>query len=154
MYPPDEEGFNASSVARTLFLESVDRSVAQLIVDRIQSSSAMLAVTQLRVLGGAVARVPAEATAYAHRTRRIMGNVAALYTNPEETPEHESWATEFAAALRQGEPGAYVNFVGNEGEERVRHAYPGATWDRLAAVKAKYDPTNLFRLNQNIKPAS
>ena len=50
-------------------------------------------------------------------------------------------------------PGAYVNFVGDEGEARVRAAYPGATWDRLAAIKAPYDPTNLFRLNQNIPPA-
>ena len=45
-----------------------------------------------------------------------------------------------------------MNFLGDEGEARVRAAYPGATWDRLAAVKARYDPTNLFRLNQNIPP--
>ena len=49
--------------------------------------------------------------------------------------------------------GAYVNFVGDEGEEGVRAAYPGKTWDRLATLKARYDPTNLFRLNQNIPPA-
>jgi len=49
--------------------------------------------------------------------------------------------------------GAYVNFVAEEGPKRVRAAYPGATWDRLAAVKATYDPGNLFRRNQNIPPA-
>jgi hypothetical protein len=132
----------------------VDREVAQSILDHIKSSTAMMGVTQLRVLGGAVARVPNDATAYAHRTRRIMGNVAALYTNRDEAAVHEAWVTEFAAALHQGEPGAYVNFVLDEGEGRVHEAYPRATWDRLAVVKRRYDPTNLFRLNQNIAPAA
>ena len=58
-----------------------------------------------------------------------------------------------AVTLRQRDSGAYVGFLADEGEERVRAAYPGATWDRLRAVKARYDPTNLFRLNQNIPPA-
>ncbi len=110
-------------------------------------------VAQLRVLGGAMARVPVEATAFAHRRRRIMVNVAALYQDPDEAAVHEAWVTGFAAALRQGDAGAYVNFLGDEGEARVREAYPGSTWDRLAAIKARYDPTNLFRLNQNIPPA-
>jgi len=61
--------------------------------------------------------------------------------------------TERRGALRQGEPGAYVNFVGDEGAARVREAYPGWTWQRLAAIKRDYDPENLFRLNQNIPPA-
>jgi FAD/FMN-containing dehydrogenase len=52
-----------------------------------------------------------------------------------------------------GHDGAYVGFVGDEGEARVRAAYPGATWDRLAAIKARSDPTNLFRRNHNIPPA-
>jgi FAD/FMN-containing dehydrogenase len=60
----------------------------------------------------------------------------------------------FAAALDQGDDGAYVNFLLDEGEARVRAAYPGATWDRLRAIKAEYDPGNLFRLNQNIPPAA
>jgi FAD/FMN-containing dehydrogenase len=55
---------------------------------------------------------------------------------------------------RQGDTGAYVGFLGDEGQARVRQAYPRATWDRLAAIKARYDPTNLFRLNQNIPPES
>ncbi len=59
----------------------------------------------------------------------------------------------FAAALPQDDPGVYVNFLGEEGESRLRAAYPGATWDRLARIKARYDPDNLFRLNQNIPPA-
>ena len=61
--------------------------------------------------------------------------------------------TDFAAALRQGEDAAYVNFLGEEGQERIHAAYPGSTWDRLTAAKRRYDPTNLFRLNFNIPPA-
>jgi FAD/FMN-containing dehydrogenase len=66
----------------------------------------------------------------------------------------EAWVSDFAAALRQEDAGAYVNFLGDDGQARLRQAYPGPTWDRLAAVKARYDPTNLFRLNQNIPPAT
>jgi hypothetical protein len=124
-----------------------------MMVEHLQASSAQMAVAQIRVLGGAMARVPAEATAFAHRGRRIMVNVAALYGRPDEAAVHEPWVTGFAAALRQGEAGAYVNFLGDEGEARIREAYPGSTWDRLTAIKARYDPTNLFRLNQNIPPA-
>jgi hypothetical protein len=78
----------------------------------------------------------------------------ALYERPVDGPVHESWAVEAASALSDGSDGAYVGFLGDEGEERVRAAYPGPTWDRLAAIKARYDPDNLFRLNQNIPPAA
>jgi hypothetical protein len=83
-----------------------------------------------------------------------MVNVAAIYGDPGEAATHEAWATETADALRQSDTGAYVNFVGNEGEERIRAAYPGHTYDRLAEIKRRYDPDNLFRLNQNIAPAA
>ena len=101
-----------------------------------------------------MARVPAEATAFAHRKRRIMVALGAVYEHREEEAVHEDWVTAFASALRQGVSGVYVNFLGEEGEERVREAYPGKTWERLAAIKGRYDPTNLFRLNQNVKPAA
>jgi FAD/FMN-containing dehydrogenase len=83
-----------------------------------------------------------------------MVNVAAIYAAPEEAPVHEARVSDLAAVLLQSDTGAYVNFLGEEGEERVRAAYPGATWDRLRAIKRRYDPTNLFRLNQNILPAT
>jgi hypothetical protein len=128
--------------------------MAETIVDRIRESSAMMAATQIRVLGGAMARVPADATAFAHRGSRIMVNVAALYQRPEERVVHEAWVNELSARLEQGDAGAYVGFLNDEGDERVRAAYPGATWERLAAVKRRYDPDNVFRLNQNIAPAA
>ena len=106
------------------------------------------------MLGGAMARVPAEATAFAHRNRRIMAGVGAVYEHATDRPTHEAWVDGFAAASRQGDLGVYVNFLGDEGQSRVREAYPGSTWDRLAAIKGRYDPTNLFRCNQNILPAA
>jgi FAD/FMN-containing dehydrogenase len=153
IYPPEDPDFRPLAVGRTLFIETVDRSVAETILDHLRNSNALMPATQIRVLGGAMARVPAGATAYAHRASRIMANVAAVFAKREEKPAHEAWVTEFAATLRQDEAGAYVNFLADEGEERVRAAYPGETWSRLAAVKREYDPTNLFRLNQNIAPA-
>ena len=153
MYPPEEEEYRPVAVAKTMFVDSVGLGAAETIVERIKASDAMMAATQIRVLGGAVARVPADATAYAHRDSRIMVNVAAMYQNPEERPKHAAWVEGLADELRQENQGAYVGFLADEGEERVRAAYPGPTWDRLREVKREYDPDNVFRLNQNIPPA-
>ena len=141
-------------VARSLFLDAVDLDAAQTIVDRLRVSTASFAVAQLRVLGGAMARVPPEATAFAHRGRRLLAALGAVYERADETPAHEEWVTGFAGELSRGDPGVYVNFLGDESDARVREAYPGATWDRLAEIKLRYDPANLFRLNQNVPPAS
>ena len=154
IYPPEEEGFHPTAVGRTMFVDAVDRRTAEEIVAHLEASDASLRVAQLRVLGGAMARVPADATAFAHRASRIMVNVAAFYDGPEDRAVRDAWVTDFAASLRQDDGGAYIGFLSDEGEARVRAAYPGATWDRLVAIKRRYDPTNLFRLNQNIPPKS
>src|SRR5262245_45754517 len=122
--------------------------------ERLWSSTAPTAALQLRVLGGAAARVPREATAFAHRTSRILANVGAIFDDVGEAPIHEEWAEGTVDGLRQDDAGAYVNFLAEEGEARVRAAYPRATWERLRAVKRTYDPGNLFRSNQNIPPAA
>ncbi|HEU5363252.1 MAG TPA: FAD-binding oxidoreductase [Gaiellaceae bacterium] len=140
------------AVVRTFFSDSLDEPVAGELLRRLRTSTAQVPAAQIRVLGGAAARVPVEATAFAHRQRRLMINVAAVYAAPEEDAAHAEWAGDTAAALRRGDDGAYVNFLGDEGPERVRAAYPGASWDRLAEVKRRYDPENLFRLNQNVPP--
>jgi FAD/FMN-containing dehydrogenase len=152
--PEGGEDYHPIASVRTMFLDRVDRDVAETILEHIGASTAQMAVAQLRVLGGAMARVPADATAYAHRTSRIMVNLAAVYPSAEEKPSHEAWVTRFHEALRQGDGGAYVNFVGDEGEAGVHAAYPEPTWARLAEIKRRYDSTNLFHLNQNIPPAS
>ncbi|HEX5824147.1 MAG TPA: BBE domain-containing protein, partial [Candidatus Limnocylindrales bacterium] len=157
IYPPDDAEYHPIAANRTMFIDRVDLDVAQLIVDRIEehmrTSGAQMAVAQLRVLGGTMAQVPADATAFAHRSSRIMVNVASLVGSAAELSEHEPWVDGFVEALRQDDDGAYVNFIGDEGEARVRQAYPGRTWDRLTEIKRRYDPTNLFRRNQNVAPA-
>jgi len=153
IYPPEEEGYHPTAVGRTMFLDRVDTAAAATIIEYLLASDAMLRVAQLRVLGGAMARVPVDATAFAHRQSRIMANVAAFYDVPDDKVVREAWVSDFAAALHQGDDGAYVGFLGEEGETRLRHAYPGPTWDRLVEIKRRYDPANLFRLNHNIPPA-
>lgn len=153
MYPPEDPNHRPMAVARTMYLDHVDVPVAADIIDRLKRAEAPFKVTQLRVLGGAASRVPNEATAYAHRHSRIMANIAAFYDKPEQRGPREAWAASFANEIRQSDSGCYVNFLGADGAARIREAYPGGTWDRLRTVKAKYDPTNLFRLNQNIPPA-
>jgi FAD/FMN-containing dehydrogenase len=140
----------SQEVARSLFVDEVDAKAADVIVEHLEAATAPIAVAQLRVLGGAMARVSADATAFAHRSRRVMVALGAVYEDAGESPVHETWVSDFAGALANGEDAVYVNFLREEGEARIRAAYPGATWDRLVAVKRRYDPTNLFRLNQNI----
>jgi FAD/FMN-containing dehydrogenase len=152
MFTAESQPAPARSVMRTFFCDSFDRTAAAELLDRLQSSTAQMAAAQIRVLGGAVARVPVEATAFAHRHRRMIVNVSAAYVSADEEFVHRAWADDAAAALRRGEDAAYVNFLGDEGAERVRAAYPGATWERLTDVKRRYDPENVFRQNQNVPP--
>ena len=155
LYPPEPPGFHPNPVQRTMFLDRVDLATARTILRFLERSDAAVRTAQLRVLGGAMARVPAEATAFAHRRSRILAVLTALYDGTaEDRARHQSWVKAFAAAIQQEDRGAYVNFLMDEGAARVRAAYPGPTWDRLVAVKRRYDPTNLFRLNQNIPPAA
>lgn len=150
-----EEGPHpAGAAVRSMFMDEFDNRSAQAILDHLDRSNAPIRVAQLRPLGGAMARVPALATAFAHRKRKIMVNVAAVYDNADEGPKHEAWVAGFADALRKAEDGVYVNFLAAEGQPRVREAYPGLTWDALAKIKLSYDPDNLFKLNQNILPAT
>jgi FAD/FMN-containing dehydrogenase len=148
---PDEEEFHPTAVSRTMFVDAVDGDVAATILKHLQASDAAIRVAQLRVLGGAMARVPADATAFAHRDSRIMVNLAAFYDGPADREVRQAWVDDFADALLQDDTGVYVNFLTDEGE-RVRQAYPGPTWDRLVEVKRRYDPDNLFHRNQNIPP--
>jgi FAD/FMN-containing dehydrogenase len=152
IYLPEEEDFHPIDVIRTMFLDRFDRGTAETVLDHVSRSTGMMAVTQLRVLGGAMTRVPSDATAFAHRDRQLMVGCAAIFEDVQERPVHAAWLEEFVGALGP-DPGAYVNFLADEGEARVREAYPGSTWDRLREVKRRYDPTNLFHLNQNIPPA-
>ena len=155
MYTDEEAGDGPPLMiaGHSLFVDHLDVAGADAIVTALAAIEAPLRAVQLRVVDGAAARVPAEATAYAHRANRIMTIVVASYLTLEERSGRQAWADALADRLDQGLPGIYVNFLSGEGPGRIRAAYPGPTLDRLAAIKARYDPTNLFRGNENIAPA-
>ena len=108
----------------------------------------------LTVLGGAAARVGETETAFGHRSAPYIININAMWDGQPQT-DPVAWAREFWDAMQPfSGGGTYVNFLGNEGEDRVRAAYGAETYDRLVDLKTKYDPENFFRLNQNIRPRS
>jgi FAD/FMN-containing dehydrogenase len=149
--PEPEPQFATGS---NFFTESLESAHAEAILEELPKSSAMMKTIQLRVLGGALARVPNDATAFGHRDRRLFVNVAAMYLDAGETETHEAWVNGLADTLGKNGAGGYVGFMGAEDEETLRAAYPGGTWERLRGLKRRYDPDNLFRLNHNIPPAS
>jgi FAD/FMN-containing dehydrogenase len=103
-------------------------------------------------LGGAVSRVPGEATAYADRDAQFVMNLHGRWSDPAKDNACIGWARGlFQAAAPFATGGAYMNFLTQDEGDRVRAAY-GANLERLAEIKAKYDPSNLFRHNQNITP--
>jgi FAD/FMN-containing dehydrogenase len=154
MYPPEDRNQRPTLIVRTMFLNSVDTKTTGIIHEYLSRSHPTMRVAQLRVLGGAMSRVPADATAFAHRSKSILINVSAFYDGDADRDVQRAWVTEFAGAIQPRDEGAYVGFLGDDGRERILSAYPGRTWERLVSVKSKYDPTNLFRLNQNIAPTA
>jgi FAD/FMN-containing dehydrogenase len=104
-------------------------------------------------LGGAVSRVPDDATAYAHRDAAHNININAVWTEDDVDPSpHVAWARSYFDRVEPHSPGVYVNFLGDEGPERVRAAYGDRKFDRLVALKRRMDPDNVLRMNQNIPP--
>ena len=152
MYMPDDPILHQSVSIRTTFMDGITKSQAEKMLELIEGNEAPLRMIQVRVLGGAAARIAPEATAFAHRQRKIMTVFLAIDT-PETLARNEKWVSQCLKELGDNGLGAYVNFLADEGDQRIRHAYPEATWNRLRQIKHRYDPDNIFRLNQNIPPA-
>jgi hypothetical protein len=104
-------------------------------------------------LGGAVSRVAEDETPFNGRGAGFTFNIAATTEGPEGFDEGREWSRTFWSALEPHHTSVYVNFLMEEGEERIRQAYGPAKYDRLKALKRRYDPDNVFRLNQNIPPS-
>ena len=105
-------------------------------------------------LGGALARIDEDATAYSHRSAAFNVNINGVWLPDEPIAEQEiAWTRGFFDALEPWQAGVYVNFLGEEGEARVRTAYGEAKYGRLVALKDRFDPDNVFRMNQNITPS-
>jgi FAD/FMN-containing dehydrogenase len=133
------------------FLELKDGLIDVLVAHarRIPDPQTEIAFAQL---GGAVSRVPLEATAYTHRNAQFVLNVHGRWDDPAKDAKCIGWARElFQAAAPFATGGAYVNFLAQDEQDRVEAAY-GSNYNRLVALKNKFDPANLFRLNQNIRP--
>jgi FAD/FMN-containing dehydrogenase len=138
---------------RSLFLETLDTGALQALVAQTAAVMSPETLVQLRVLGGAMGRVAADATAFAHRDKPFMVTVTNYGADPGGAARRQARTEQIWWALQPYAAGVYANFLGDEGEMRIREAYPRATYARLAALKARYDPDNVFRLNQNITPA-
>ena len=111
-----------------------------------------MSIVHIYPVSGAVNRVAPRDTAFAHRDAKFVHIIGAAYPDPSETPQHVAWVREYWSALRPHASGAYVNFLMDEGEARIRGSY-GSNYERLAALKQRYDPSNLFHMNQNVTPS-
>lgn len=152
IFGPEDASFHPTAVSRNMFIKDIDQDMAAKALDWLGKIEAPIKAFQFRVLGGAVARVADDATAYAHRQNAIMCNLACFYETDAEKHERQKWVRDFAEALDQGDNAAYVNFLGPDEQGKLLEAYPAPTLDRLRKVKTKYDPENLFKLNFNIVP--
>lgn len=153
MYLPEDPSMKPAVSVRTLFRDEFTLADAREVLNQLAICQAPMHMAQIRVLGGAVTHLPATATAYAHRDAAMLVGFLAMDGTPEAAERHDIWAQSCVRALGGATRGTYVNFLADEGSDRVRASYPGATWQRLQRVKRDYDPANLFRLNQNIPPA-
>jgi FAD/FMN-containing dehydrogenase len=137
---------------RSCDVASLTDEVIDVVVEhgsRIESPISSLALWQM---GGAVARVPESATAFNGRNAGHTFNINGNSETAEGFEAERQWARDYWSALAPHHTSVYVNFLMEEGEERVRQAYGAEKYDRLKALKRAYDPTNFFRLNQNIRP--
>jgi FAD/FMN-containing dehydrogenase len=151
LIPPGNRVYWKSSILR-----GIDDEVLDTIVEQSASIPSPLTQAIIEFYGGAINRVGTQDTAYPLREATYALNAISAWTAPDEDVENIAWARRIWDAVERLSPGSvYVNFlgVGDQGEDRVKAAY-GPNYARLASIKAAYDPTNLFHLNHNIKPAA
>jgi len=133
----------------------LDDDAIDLLTERSLAMASPRSYTIIFQLGGAVARVGEDDTAYSHRRAAFNINVNGVWLPGEDVGERETqWVREVYERLRPGQLGVYVNFLGDEGPERVRQAYGASKYERLLELKNRFDPENVFRMNQNIAPTA
>ncbi len=140
---------------KSSFLRELSDGVIDAMVEHHMSVPSPLSAAFLEQVGGAVRRVDADETAFAHRDADFNLIIVSLWPDPMTTEANVRWARDLWDAVQPwATEGVYVNYLGEEETDRVRAAYGEEKYHRLAALKAKYDPTNLFRFNQNINPGT
>jgi hypothetical protein len=137
---------------RSHYLDDLGDRAIDTLVDHAWDHASPWSYTILFQLGGAVRRLPDEATAFSGRDAGYALNINAVATDGASYPEQAAWARRLWEAMRPHGNGVYVNFLDREGNDRVRAAYGEAKYHRLVTLKQLWDPDNLFRLNQNITP--
>jgi FAD/FMN-containing dehydrogenase len=140
---------------RSEWLGELDGDAVSQLAAAAESMSSPFNQVLLRRLGGAIGDVPPDATAFRYRDAAYMLTVAAGWDGADDNP-HVAWTRRSWGRLHPWScGGGYVNHLaGDEGHDRVREAYGPATWQRLVELKRRYDPTNVFHLNQNVDPGA
>ncbi len=136
------------------FLREISAGTIDALLDTYARAPNTSSLLVLQHVGGAIARVPVSNSPYGNRDAAFDCFPVAIWDDPADDEANMHWARELWGAVRPySTGGVYANNLGEEGEDRVRDAY-GENYARLVALKNKYDPTNFFRLNQNIKPTA
>jgi FAD/FMN-containing dehydrogenase len=144
----------AQNYWKSWYLRPLTAEARAVIVEHVQRITSPLSIVLVTPMGGAIRRVAADATAFGHRDAAYVLEILAKWDDPAaDASPHIAWADAFFEAMRPfSTGGAYVNFLGNEGPERIQAAYTAHGFARLREVKRRYDPDNFFRVNQNIAP--
>ncbi len=138
---------------KTEYLADLGDQSIRALIEHFSGVPSRLTNIHIHHLEGAVGRVGENATAFAHRDARYILNFVGLWQEPGEAERNIAWVRESWQAIRPYANGAeYINFLGDEGDERVRAAYGAEKYERLVELKKRYDPANFFHLNQNIRP--
>jgi FAD/FMN-containing dehydrogenase len=149
----EEAEHRARALVRSGFYEDLNDEIIAAALDHAARGPQNINFLQIRPIGnGAMKRVSPEATAFSHRDANFMLAVITHWDEPTGDPENTAWVTSFWDSIKEYREGVYCNFLQAEGEARIREAYSDANFERLAAIKAKYDPTNLLCGNENIAP--
>ncbi|HVA87539.1 MAG TPA: FAD-binding oxidoreductase [Candidatus Saccharimonadales bacterium] len=158
-YPALQQMFDQGAPAglrnywKSGYMRALDDHAIETIVAHAAAAPSPLTQVHLHQLGGAVSRVAPDATAFAHRSAPFVLNIVGTWAEQADDDTNVLWTRTFWSAIEPATEGAYLNFLGDEGPERIRAAYEPAAYERLVAVKNRYDPTNAFRLNQNVRPS-
>jgi FAD/FMN-containing dehydrogenase len=150
-FPPGLQNYWKSS-----FLEDLSDHTIETLIDGFRDVTSPTSALAIELLGGAVARIPENATSFNHRGARFNFLVVSSWSDRSESERHIGWTRQLWQAMQPfASKAVYVNYLGretDEGADRIREAYGAEKHDRLVALKRKYDPDNVFRLNQNIRP--
>lgn len=146
-FPRGRHNYWKAHLLRELSDDAIDA-----LVEGFKAVASPYSSVLIEQLGGAMSRVDKDETVFNHRAAPYDVVIMPMWSDPAESERHIRWADELWQAVQPSSSGGvYVNYLSNEGKERVRAAY-GTNYERLVALKNKYDPLNLFRFNQNIKP--